>query len=182
MKLNQKMGDPEAWIGLYSSLKMQPINLALKDTKFFKVSSSFGSIPLTQENFEEIEWYVCITYGFKRTCNINDVIKSMFEEKLKPTIGPHPLENIKSIAPTMFLLFKVLLEQQIKHAWFIAHLYKTAVETYPAINHTPTDFGWEPDKNHEYLKVKWFEGGHVPPQLELTDTNFDTEESEYGID
>ena len=92
----------------------------------------------------------------------------MFEEKLKPTIGPHPLENIKSIAPTMFLLFKVPLEQQ--------------VETYPAINHTPTDFGWEPDKNHEYLKVKWFEGGHVPPQLELTDTNFDTEESEYGID
>ena len=72
----------------------------------------------------------------------------------------------------MFLLFKVPLEQQIKHAWFIAHLYKTAVETYPAINHTPTDF----------LKVKWFEGGHVPPQLELTDTNFDTEESEYGTD
>ena len=36
-------------------------------------------------------------------------------------------------------------------------------------------------KNHEYLQVKWFEGDQVPPQLELTDTDIDTEESEDEI-
>ena len=168
IKLNQTMENPEAWIGLYSFLgndytpafygkvKVQPINLALKDAKFVKVFGSLGSIPLEQQMFEEIERYVCIMYGFIRTCKNNDVIKSMFEEKSKPTISSCPLENIKSIDPTMFPPCKVLLEQQTKRAWFIAHLYKRAVETYPAINHTPIDFGLEPDENHEYLQVTKF--------------------------
>ena len=59
-KLNQTMENPEAWIGLYSFLgndftlafygkgKVRPINLALKDTKFVKVFSSLGIIPLEQ--------------------------------------------------------------------------------------------------------------------------------------
>ena len=162
------MENPKAQIGLYSFLgndytpafygkvKVRPINLALKDAKFVKVFGSLGSIPLEQQMFEEIERYVCIMYGFIRTCKNNDVIKSMFEEKSKPTISTCPLENIKSIDPTMFPPCKVLLEQQTKRAWFIAHLYKTAVETYPAINHTPIDFGLEPDESHEYLQVTKF--------------------------
>ena len=64
----------------------------------------------------------------------------------------------------------------------IAHLYKTAVQEYPAINHTPIDFGWELDKNNEYLQVKWFEGDQVPPQLELTDMDIGIKESEDEID
>ena len=84
------MENPEVWIGLYSFLgngytpapygkrKVQPINLALKDTKFVKVFSSLGSIPLEQQIFEEIERYVCIMYGFKRICKINDVIKANY--------------------------------------------------------------------------------------------------------
>ena len=93
------MENPKAWIGLYSFLgndhtpafygkvKVQPINLALKDAKFVKVFDSLGSIPLEQQMLEEIERYVCIMYGFIRTCKNNDVIKSMFEEKSKPTIS-----------------------------------------------------------------------------------------------
>ena len=73
-----------------------------------------------QKNFEEVERYVCIMYGFKRTCKINDVIKSMFEEKSKPTISSRPLGNIKSIDRTMFLPRRVILEQQTKRVWFIA--------------------------------------------------------------
>ena len=69
-------------------------------------------------------------YGFYRACNINHVIKSMFEEKSKPTISSRSLENIKSIDPIMFPPCKDTLEQQTKRAWFIAHLYKTAVEAY----------------------------------------------------
>ena len=65
-------------------------------------------------------------YAFKRTCKINDVIKSMSEERSKPTISSRPLENI--IDPTMFPPCKVIVEQQTKCAWFIAHVYKTAVE------------------------------------------------------
>ena len=52
----------------------------------------------------------------------------MFEEKLMPTISSRPLENIKSINPTMFPTCKVILEQQTKSVWFIAHLYKTVAE------------------------------------------------------
>ena len=59
---------------------------------------------------------------------MNGVIKIMFEEKLMPTISSRPLENIKSINPTMFPTCKVFLEQQTKSVWFIAHLYKTVVE------------------------------------------------------
>ena len=116
-KLNQTMENPEAWIGLYSFSgllgndyktafcgkgKVRPINLVLKDTKFVKVFSSLGSIPLEQQIFEEIERYVSIMYGFKRTCKINDLIKSMFEEKSKPTISSHPLEKIKSMDINLF--------------------------------------------------------------------------------
>ena len=42
--------------------------------------------------------------------------------------------------------------------------------------------GWEQDRNHEYLPVKWFEGGHVPPQLEVINMDFDIEEREDEID
>ena len=54
---------------------------------------------------------MCIIYGFKRTCKINDVIKSMSEEKSKTTISSRPLESIKSVDPTMFPPCKVILEQ-----------------------------------------------------------------------
>ena len=73
--------------------------------------SSLGSIPLEQQIFEEIESYVCIMYGFKRTRKINDVIKSMFEEKSKPTISSLPLENTKSMDPTMFPPCKLFFEE-----------------------------------------------------------------------
>ena len=104
--------------------------------------SSLGSIPLEQQIFEENESYVCIMYGFKRTCKINDVIKSMFEEKSKTTISSRPLENTKSVDPTMFPPCKVILEQQTLNVpgSSLIHLYKTAVEAYPAISHTPIDF------------------------------------------
>ena len=81
-KLYQTMENPEAWIGLYSFLgndytpafygkgKVRPTNLALKDTKFVKVFSTLGIIPLERQIYEEIERYVCIMYGFKRTCKI----------------------------------------------------------------------------------------------------------------
>ena len=105
----------------------------------------------------------------------------MFEEKSKPAISSRPLGNIKSIDRTMFLPCRVILEQQTKRAWFIAHLCKTTVVTYSAINYTPIDFGWELDENNEWF-VKWFEGYQVPRQLKLTDTDNDIEQSEDEID
>ena len=69
-----------------------------------------------------------------------------------------------------------------KRGWFVTHLYKTAVEAYPAINNTPIDLSWKLDENHEYLQVKQFEGDQVSAQLELTDTDIDIKESEDEID
>ena len=64
-----------------------------------------------------------------------------------------PLENTKSVDPTMFPPCKVILEQQTLNVpgSSLIHLYKTAVEAYPAISHTPIDFDWKLDENHEYL-------------------------------
>ena len=70
------------------------------------------------------------------------------------------------------------MNSEPKRTWCIAHLYKTALDAYPEINLTPIGFGWELDKNHKYLQVKWFEVDQVLIQLELTDPNIDTEESE----
>ena len=79
----------------------------------------------------------------------------------------------------MFPPCKTILEQQTKRAWFITHLYKTVVKAYQAINDTSINFDWKLHKNHEYLEAKWFEGDHVPSQLELTDnTDVGTKESE----
>ena len=71
-------------------------------------------MPLEQEICEDVKRFVYFMHGLKRTCSISDTVKRMFEEKSKPTISSHPLENIKSIDPTMFLPFKVFLEQQTK--------------------------------------------------------------------
>ena len=137
-KLKQVMGNSEAWIGLYSFLsndytpafygkgKVQPINLALINEKFVNIFSSLGINTFEKETFSKIGRYVCFMYGTKKTCNINDVIKSMFEEISKPMVSSRPLENIKSIDPTPFPPCKKIIEQQTRRAWFISHLYKTA--------------------------------------------------------
>jgi len=83
-KLNQVMGNSEAWIGLYSFLgndytpafygkrKVEPINLALINEKFVNVFSSLRSKTFEKETFSEIERYVCFMYGSKKTCHINE--------------------------------------------------------------------------------------------------------------
>ena len=82
----------------------------------------------------------------------------------------------------MFPPCKVNFEQQTKRTWFIAVLYKTAVEAYPGIKHTPIDFACKLDENHEYIQVKQFEGNQFPPQLQFADINTDTVEKENEID
>ena len=67
-KLNKTMENPEAWIGLYSFLvyndytpafygkgKVRPIKLALSDSKFVKVFSSLGSIPLESKFWKRLK-------------------------------------------------------------------------------------------------------------------------------
>ena len=75
----------------------------------------------------------------------------------------------KNIDPTKFPPCKKVLEEQIKRAWYIANVYKSAGEAYPAFEYTPIDCGWKLSESSEYLEINWFEGAQVPDEIEQID-------------
>ena len=109
----------------------------------------------------------------------------MFEAKSKPKGTKRPLDGIKSIDPSTFPPCKKVLEQQIKRAWYIAKLYKTATHQYPCEEYTPIDYGWKLSSYKEYLEIDWFYGDQVPQEIEdiaekATGNICDDEEWESG--
>lgn len=95
-------------------------------------------------------------YDLKNRNNINDVIKSMFKEKLKLPFSSNPLDNTKSVDPTKLPPCKRILEQYSKRIWFIACLYKTTATAYTAADHIPVKSGWQLRENKENLEIKYF--------------------------
>ena len=76
-----------------------------------------------------------------------------------------------AIDPTKFPPCKKVLEQQIKRAWYIVKLYKSACDAYPTFEFTPIVFGWKPSKCSECLEMKWFEGPQVPIEIDQIDAS-----------
>ena len=58
---------------------------------------------------------------------------------------------------------------KFKRAWYIAKLYKSACEAYPAFEYTPIDFGWKQSECSECLDIKWFEGPQVSIEIDQID-------------
>ena len=103
----------------------------------------------------------------------------MFEDKTKPRANQRPLECIKSVDPIKFPPCKKVVEQQIRRAWYVSKLYKTATEAYPVNEFTPIDFGWKLSECGDYLEMNWFEGEQIPSEVESTNsTDQDTDERE----
>ena len=90
----------------------------------------------------------------------------IFEKITKPKVGQRPLDSIKSIDSMKFPPCQKVLHQQIKRAWYIARIYKTSTEAYPAFEYTPIDFGWQLSQCREYMEIKWFDGDQTPMELE----------------
>ena len=69
---------------------------------------------------------------------------------------------------------------QIKRAWFIAKIYKSAYEQYPALDLSPIDYGWK--LSDGYLEIRWFDGEQVPSEIECLDPTEEKEECEEESD
>ena len=59
-----------------------------------------------------------------------------------------------------------MLLEQIKRAWYISRLYKTATTAYLAEQLAEIDYGWKISDDNEFLDIKWFEGEQVPAAIE----------------
>ena len=101
-----------------------------------------------------------------RMTNIHQLTKCEFEKKSKPKPNGNPLDRIKSVDPTTFLSNYNTLYEQIKRAWYIASIYKTATEPYPSFENDPVDYGYKLSNNRSNLEMKWFHGDQVPASLE----------------
>ena len=69
--------------------------------------------------------------------NMHQVIKCKFVKKSKAKLNGNPLDRIKSFDPTTFPPNYNILHEQIKQAWHIASIYKTATEPYPSSENDP---------------------------------------------
>ena len=58
-------------------------------------------------------------------------------EKSKPKPSSNPPDRIKSVDPTTFPLNYNILYEQIKRAWYIVSIYKTATEPYSSFENDP---------------------------------------------
>ena len=62
-----------------------------------------------------------------------------------------------------------MLLEQIKRAWYISILYKTAPTTQPAEKLAEIEYGWKLSDDNKSLDVKWFEGEQVSAAIENID-------------
>ena len=79
--------------------KGEPMQTAIKKEKIANAFSNLVEGETSHEVFSIIEEYVCLVYSFKCD-NMNGVIKTMFEERLKPKSAERPLNIIKSLDRT----------------------------------------------------------------------------------
>ena len=167
----------------FRKAKERPIAIMRKNKKFLDAFSALGELPLTPDLINTIEEFTCVMYRHPRCKNVNDALKAEFDKRCKPKAKANPLDGIKSIDPTTLPPCSQVLLQQIKRAWFIANLYKTASEAYPAFDLCPLDYGYKLTADKEQLEMNWFDGDQVPHEVEEMQLDKqDQEESDNEVD
>ena len=124
-----------------------------KKQKFVNAFVALGNLDLSENIISDIEEFTCHIYGYPKNKCINDTLKAEFDKKCKPKPGKNTLDCIKSVDPrTLPPCSKVLL-QQIKWACYVAHLYTTAYDAYPAFDLFPIDYDYKLIENEESLEM-----------------------------
>ena len=77
--------------------KVKSMQKAIKKEKIANAFSKLGEGEMSHKVFSTIEEFVCSVYGFKCANDINEVIREMFEERLKLKSAEQPLDYIKSL-------------------------------------------------------------------------------------
>ena len=162
--------------------KVAPLQKMIENDIFINAFSQLGSSPLTQEMFDLLEEFTCCMYGYPKKKKINDARVAHFDKKCKPRETAKPFDAIKSVDPQTFMPCQRVLNEQIKRAWYIAHVYKSAADQYPGIDHTPMDFGWVLTNDKEHYDIKWFEGEQTPTELEEIAGNADEIEVDEDVE
>ena len=139
---------------------------------------------LLENVITDIEEFTCHMYGYPKNKCINDVLKAEFDKKCKPKPGKNPLDCIKSMDPTTLPPCSKVLLQQIKRACYVAYLYTTAYDAYPAFDLFPIDYGYKLSENGESLEMHWFDGNQTPDSIEKLEidgdegNNFDEDDAD----
>ena len=177
-QLSEAVDNKEALPGIYAFTgcdytpfffrkgKGSPLKLMAKYERFIDAFSSLGSESLSTQVFDTLEEFTCMMYGQRQHKHVNDALTAHFDKKCKPSRTGKPFASIKSVDPTTFMPCLRVLYEHIKRAWYIAHLYKTASEKYPAASFTPIDFGWKLTDSKDFLCINWFEGDQVPQEFD----------------
>ena len=116
----------------YGKGKVKPIKLMKSHTRSLDAFKDFGEKEIDDSTVTIIEEFVCHMYGYKKQTSIHQVLELVFEAKCKPKQKGQPLDCIKNIDPKFFPPCRRVLLEQIKRAWYITRLYKTATTAYPA--------------------------------------------------
>ena len=114
-----------------------------KKQKFVNAFVTLGNFNLSENIMSDIEEFMCHMYGYPENKCINDVLKTEFDKKCKPKPGKNPLDCIKSVDSTTLPPCSKVLLQQIKRAYYVAHLYTTAYDAYLAFDLFPIDYGYQ---------------------------------------
>ena len=154
----------------------------IQHKKFTDAFASLGSVALSSDVFDTLEEFTCLMYGYSKYKRVDDARMAHFDKKCKPKKTGKPFASIKSVDPSTFMPCQRVLHEQIKRAWYIAHLYKTASEQYPAASVTPIDFGWKLTEDKEFLCINWFDGDQVPQELEEIEGGCNEDEEEDDDD
>ena len=109
-------------------------------------------------------------------------MKACFDKKCKINTTGKPLAAIKSVDPTTFLPCKRVLHQQIKRVWYVAYLYKTASDPYPAIDAALIYYGFQLTPDKEYICINWFKGEQMPQEIEDIESNIESEDDDEDDD
>ena len=125
-------------------------------------------------------------HGYSNNKYISDVLKTYFDKKCKPKLGKNPLNCIKSMDPMTLPSCSKLLLQYKKWACYVAHLYSTAYDAYPAFDLFSVEYGYTLSENGETLEMHWFDGNHTQialkslKMLEMKEINLDVVDVDYS--
>ena len=140
--------------------KARPYGLMVKNTEYISAFAQLGS----SENVEPqvlatLEQFVCCMYGFYKATDVNDTRFVLFKKSYAPRNEDSPIEKIKYTDPWCLPPCKDVLQQKIKRANFVAHLWKNARQSnpikVPALGH-----GWRLTDNNK-LEFVWFKANRV---------------------
>ena len=141
----------------YQKGKVRPLALLKKHRKYLDAFSSRWDTKLKKSFIRSIEELACALYGYSRMTNIHQLIKCEFaKSKSKPNWNH--LDRIKLVDSTIFPVNYNTFHEQIKQAWYIALICKTATDPHASFENDSIDYSYQMSYSQSSLEMKWFHG------------------------